>query len=821
LIPQADRAGFMGDIDSPLNAEDRVPRFMSATNAKDRLAVLWVRIAALCVGASCSLHLLGTEGLFQSILDPMPRTTVMVVAVAMLAAALGPWLPLQIVARWARSKSAAQTVIPKTILFGPPTPAAGSARQGLVWIVLAVMCVVTGAVAVILLWAIAPIERLHTWALDSFFLSRTELLTVDLGSVAASLALPWLCIGLTVTVLYVLAAGHEVPGREVDGLAGSLLLGAALGALVAETSAFRGSPGRTALVGVLPLFALAVVGVLRAGRRRSLDEDEQPVESQLPLWAPEAGHILLVCLAVWGAVVAMHLTVWPRVIHTGLEIVPLFKPFLGAWLLMTLSVGVLFGGWWARRSDQPVGGAGPSLVVAGLSTGVGIVGCGMIVGGIGSADPSRAGVVTAMVLGSLAVVGMGNGWAYPYLKRALMVQAGSPVVTCAQVIAAVFTGAAAGTVLAMTWITPSGGTLVSLSVAGLLALATGGLLIIFDVGHAYGRRGLRIGGVFVALVAMMIGLPAAGRWWFQWRTPVAAFREGTWLTATVGLEPNTPHLAILPQPSMRSTGASAAASTVRAFHAVMQLRGPVRNCWLITAGGLAADGLDAARCDTIRTSYYDPVVGRFYRVGRRQEDFMPPDGSAPALLAIRADREYYDLIVIESVPGRHGANHAIWSLETLSRMERHLAPGGLLALLVRPADCSRTELIILVATFLEAADNFTRAAVVGQDADQILVLFSTAKTPPALDWDAAARAGMLRTGPLKTFLRSSTSVTPHSLRRPVFASTNPQDNGGLELAHYVCRTSEWQVLSPTPRPVPIRPPVFPSSGPMAPSAKRP
>ena len=780
----------------------------------DRQAGAWVRIVAMCLGAAGALHLTGMVGVYQAILDPLPRTAALVVAVALLSAALGPWLPQRAIGRRLRSASATRPRASDQTRWDLLPHAITPVQQGLLWVVLAVACLGAGTTGLILLRATGPIEVAHRWATERFFLSATELLAVDGGAVVAGVAVPWLMIGLALACLYVLAAGQEAPGRAGGGLAGAVLIGAGLGLAVCQWEGLLGSPGRTALVGALPLFLATMVAVARAGSRRPADAPGPSYDDQLPDWAPEAGYALLATLVAWGGLVGSGLATWPRVVATGLRVLPAVEPLLVAWLALSVGIGIVVGGWLARRTERPVAGCGPMMVLAGVAAGLAIAGS--AVAGVAGQRSAVAGepLATGLVLTALAIGGLGAGGVFPYLKRALIAQSGSPSVASAQVVTAALTGAAIWTVAGPCWIVPAAGTLVALAVGALAGLAAGGLLIIFDVGGPTGHRGWRLVGVFGALVVFMIGLPGVSNDWLRWDRQIAALREGSWLTASLIRHEGHVDAAVEPRPDRVVPPGPPGVAMVKAVHAVIQLRSPIDRCWLISAGDLMPTHLNEFHCRRVEAGCYDPLGAKLFQTLREERGLAPVVDCSPdsALRRLRWTRARYDLILVVSVPGGHSANAVIWSVENLQRAMRRVAPRGLLAGLVRPADHGRAGLATIAATFAAALPGDSRAALVGRGTDQVLVLLAGADPPARWDWPGAAQVGMHRVGPVKSFLRVAGGAVPNSLRAPSLAVLREPVEGGLQLTRYISERDDWRALRPSVRPVPVWPPAVPPGG---------
>jgi len=772
---------------------------------------LWIRFVALCLGMSGSLHLVGIVGVYHAVLDPLPRSSVLVVAVALLAAGLGPWLPQRAIARRLRSLRRDGDVAGVGLRWELLSHTATPAQQGLLWVVLAVGCLGTGTIALILLWAARPIEAACLWLTQRFFLSSAELLAVDGLAVVAGVFVPWLILGLTAACLYGLAATYEPPSRAGGGVAGCVLVGAASGLALSSWTILQSSPGRTALIGTLPLFVAAALAVVRAGRHQRPEADEAYPEVQVPEHAPEAGYALLATLTAWGGLVGTALALWPRVVTTGLSIGPLAEFLLPAWFLLFAGVGVLAAGLTASRSDHPAGVCGPVMVLAGVAMGVAIAGC--ATAGLATDESGHAGGrwSTVIVLSALAVGGGGAGAAFPYLKRALIAQSGSPAVASAQVLTAALAGGALAGLAATCWIVPVAGTLVALAGAGLLALAAGGLLVIFDVGGPTRHRVRRLLIVFAALLGLMVGLPKVSRVWLRWGRDVVAVQEGAWLTALLVKDGEDIALAYCPRAESLGSGRARSRAMQRGLHAVRQLRGRINRCWLISPGDVAPNAPGLRQGGEVEMTGFDPIGPKLYGAVHRSSN--PSAGSdlsaEPVLRQLRSVRTRHDLIVIVSMPGGHPANAVIWSVEGVQRAMGRVAPRGVLAGLLRPSEHAQTELAAIAATFAAAAPGDTRAGLVGEGTDQVLVLLAAGWPAPKWDWSAAAQAGMRRVGPISGFVRVVPGVLPNSLRALTLRPSGQVAEGGLQLTDYVSKTRNWREIKPSARPAPVWPPTHP------------
>lgn len=772
-----------------------------ATEPRDGL---WLCASAICTGVAGGLLLVGSVGLFHAILDPLPQTTAMVVALVLLAAAIGPWIPQQIIAHQLRliarderrgPTEASLTLFPTS--FSPQ-------QRGLLWVLVAILSVTAGATAIIGTWMTGPLERLHQWFVDHSIISAIELSILDLFVIAGATTIPWLILGLLTTCLHHLAAAQEPPARQGGGLMASILIGAAVGALLAQTETMQTSPGRTILIGTIPLFFAAVIAVLRAGRKRPSDENSEPAFPLLPEWTSEGAYVLLGALVVWGIVLGTVLSVWPRALHIAMPL-PRLDATAGGGLILAIAVGSLIGGRRARKAAEPAGACGPVLVLVGATTGLAIIGCALLFSDARAAGNSLTGWRTVLSVSLLAMSGIGLGTAFPYLRRAIVVQSGSPAIASAQVLSAAIFGTILGVVLTLCWVTPAAGTLVSLSITVLLALLTGGLLIIFEIGRPAGRRGRRLLAVFATLLFMMMGLPIAAQRWLRTHPNTVALLEGQWLTASVCNRDSGREVVL--EPSRREAAAPRPRDMQQATHAVTRLHGPARHRLILTTGDIRVSERDKALCPLATVFAYDPVVSRLF-----QPNPMPDteglESSAPALWQLRTGHTRYDLIIIQAPSGGHEANAIIWTLETIGRAVAKLAPKGTVAALIRPADFERDEIAIITATFSQALPGFTRAALHGPDSDPVLILLGSTTQRPVWDVEAAAQEGLQRIGHVRTLLKLAHNVAPNSLRSPTLFLSDRRRGSGLELIHYVGQTSDWRPLEPSSRPRAVRPPLL-------------
>ncbi len=782
----------------------------------------WLWPVALCFGVAGALHLVGMIGQYQAILDPLPRTVVIVVVVALAAAILGLRIPYGRTDRFGKRGAGRGEETPSRSTFSliPQRPSAE--QRGVLWVLLAVACLSAGATGLVLLWATGPLEAAHGWLMSRFLLDKIELLLIDSLAVLPGVGIPWLFLGLAMTGLHALVVSAEGPRGIRLSLLGGLLLGAGAGLGVSRVGFLATSPGRTALVAMLPLFLAAVLAIIRAGRNRPLSERTDAPEIRPPERAAEGGYALLSALIVWGALFGTGLVVWPRASEAGAVLPWSLQPFVGAWFVSWVGVGATAAHVWARKAENPILACGPLLVVCGAVTGIAIAGC-SATGAAGRwAAEGGAAWQAAIPVVCLSLAGLCAGGVLSFLKQSVLLQSGTPGTGWSHVGTTVLVGTAIGVAMSACWTVPHVGTLVALAGSGLLALATGGLLVIFDVGGPARHRRWKLAGVFGVLLAMMVGLPWLSRGWLRRDEGIVAMREGTWLTLSVRQEEGRARVVVEPHPVEDADEESHATfpsgpALQRALQSVACLRDRYKRCWLISAGDLRPTEALRRRCEEVRASYYDPDAAVAFRRMRDEplRSRRGGDSDRPASLALRSTHERFDLIAIAAVSGGHPANRLTWSIEQFERAFERLATRGVLAALVRPTEYGRGQLASLVATFALAAPHRSRAALVGSGSEVVLVLLATKGSPSRWNWAASAQAGMRRVGPIRSFLEVVRGARGNSLRNrdPALLGRRLMGDGGLQFARFVSRRDDWRELQPAAPPVPIWPPSPPSTDP--------
>ncbi len=777
-----------------------------STSGPHRSGYYEVRIIAWLLGFGCGLHLSGIAALYQAMLDPLPQTAMLVVCVALLSAAIGPWLPQGVLTRWFRILDAPETEPLGGAAGGWMPRSVAPALRGVLWVVLALSCLLAGTTALLLLWATGPLDHLLHWASGRFFLSRFELLAVDTVTVAAGVAVPWAVVGMSIACLYALQARRQPLHRLGTGVLGSLLMAAGVGMALSRLGMLAASPPRTALIGALPFILAAVVAVARAGQRRDLESDDDDT-LHLPERAPEAGYALLGCLGICGAMTGGAMVAWPRSVALDMPLTRELPLVTSAWVLGWVGVGVLLGGVVSSRRSSPISECGPVLVIAGAAGGFAIA-VNALVGMVVNPESSASSAPwLSLILAALALQGAALGWATAYFKRSVLIQSGSPAVGSAQALSTLLVGGALGSAAAALWLIPAAGTLVALATGSLAALATGGLLVIFDVGGPSRSRTRRLAGVFGVLVVFMIVLPSISGRWLTRPERRAMPREGAWFTAMTVQGNAIPHVE-LRRATRRASTPSDCVAMSRALAAVLRLRDRFNAALVLSAGDVVPGRNERARCRRWTLGAYDPVAAVAFRgfinpTYRGVEQENPPRSG---LRTLRVELDTYDLIVISPIPGGHCLNEAVWSVEVLRRLSDSLAVRGILAGLVRPGDYSRSDLAALVATFVAATADRTYGGLVGTGDEQVLVLLSTSDAEPRWQWTAAAAEGLRRIGPLQAYLQLAHGVRPNSLRSPSLSDLGRRTEGGVELTRFVSTSPSWREVAPSKRPITILPP---------------
>lgn len=704
------------------------------------------RLCSLLLGLSGGVYLAGLVARFQSLFDPLPRTSATVISVSLICGALGPWLPQRVVSRFldllvrqARGPGRVSVGQTSAILRGQD-----AAKRRAWWLVGAILFLAAGAGMVLSLVLLDWLGVVYGWVLDRMLLTVPTLRAVEWLVVLVVAGPVGLLAGLTVASLHAHYLNAGQPGRS-RSLALGILAGAALSLPAAyELVLPYGSASHAMLLGAAGFFLAAVLCMVVAIRV----EKATIARERVPRFSPpeSAGRLhglILSGLLCWGLWFGLSAGVWWRVgSYERAAGVCLESSFLSGWLLW-MAAGVAAAGLIAPTRRHSPEGCGIALWIAGLAS-VGVVGLLSLAGPDVALRMPVVGLMAVRPTTAASVVsGFFGGMALPYAKRALMVQCGGQPVIYAELISAILTGIGVGLWLAAAWLMGWLGVSGAQCLAGLACMVAGGILVVHEKAVGGMATWLRSSLVLGSLAVLLGLVPGWVRQASSAEDGLAeALRGRSWSVKPLSrlssdalpvvLAAASPH----PASARRETpGASSPTEQLLACLGPGHLGG--RACVI---GGQIGP---AKAWESVGFRYLEhwPHDGRALNTSAGLQAEGPAggqgrlkmiDGQTPALGAWRAWRGPFDLVILWPVDAGSVQNASIWTAETFVALRRCLGPGGRLVVALPAGDLDAATLSVIAAGFRAALHGRAawRVYPSGNDMEQIWLL--GARLPAAL-----------------------------------------------------------------------------------------
>ncbi len=479
---------------------------------------------SILVGLAAGWQLCGMRMIVAAALDPLPATTIMVVAIALLAAALGPWFPERIVLWITRM------VVKRTRIHAGPVGdfsgtfwmlrAARERDPATHWLAVSVLSTVAALAALLTLALSGPVIQLYHYFLERFFWTSTTLAFLEWAGVSLFLGSSWALNGLVISTLWSVWGAGQVAPRHSVGVPTGLITGFTLAAWTHEIWVNGGlSGGQSYMLGILPMFILAGVA---AKRSQQLDfPPRQPLvaDNATPEFSASAEGLIWISLVTWGVATAWAVQGW--IACRGM-ITPHHSPALElAGFLFVIGLGFLLLSNKNCRHGGTASGCGMALWAAGL--------------GIAATATCMAFWPAGHLAGLLQAlcIGWPIGYALRYTKRAWLARVGSETLGHEQLLSAVFGGLGIGLLSGYFWVGPKLGAMGVLSAGALLLLAWGGLLQIYVNDRPVRIQHQRLALVFISLAGAIALLPIDARKW-------AEYRRGRAQSAPVGVQLDWP-----------------------------------------------------------------------------------------------------------------------------------------------------------------------------------------------------------------------------------------------------------------------------------------
>lgn len=605
----------------------------------------------LAVGWQCAAF----QSILASVIGPDPETTAMVVVIALLAAAVGPWLPGRVILEIAQAiqrKNRAST--------GPDAETSGSfwilravheRDDSLVWLSVSVLACAAGVLSLMTLLLAGPFAHAYHYLLKHFFWSHLTLSAMEWLAAAMLIGPSWIIHGLLAATLATVA-GPDEPAQQPSRVVAGALLGLGLALIIHDKwAAGVLSAGQEFMAGLLPVFLVAAFAA-----KMSQWADRLPRSLTTDKAAPElpggAEGLIWVSLVVWGISAALTGSGWVLCQQSAVSRTGLIS---AAWGSYTVAVGAgAAAAWWhTRRRARSASGCGMAAWTAGLCAGAAAT--------IAAFHPDSRW--SSLV--ELALLGLSFGYALHYAELAWLARAGCGAQGFAQLAGAILAGLAAGFIATPWWAINALGPVGLITAGSLLMMSLGGIVQIYEADRPSRTRHQRLAVVFASLAGAILLFPTATRRWDHWQAtagPPASPADLTWLASSE-----------LP---------------------------PSRHVCLIgvdVPSTLAWPGLGSARVDILPFQSSDHRAGRVPRPPGRTRVLK----TSP-FRALRIEHHLYDLVYLQGRRAGLDNRFPEYTVEWLSRLAARTKPHGRIVVDV-PITGMNAESLVVIASTLQAA----------------------------------------------------------------------------------------------------------------------
>lgn len=667
--------------------------------------------AMILLGLAAGWQGAASQRILAAAIGPEPEVAATVAATALLAAAVGPWLPGRLILGIARfiqrrGRRADATGADSTATFWI-LRAVRERDDSLTWLSISVLACAAGILSLATLLLMTQFAGLYHYLIDRFFWTRLTLSVVEWLGIGLLIGPSWVLHGLLVTTLAA-ATGRIEPARRPPGVVAGAIFGLGLALLVhVKWAAGVLSGGQEFMAGVLPMFALAALAARMSQRSERLP-NRTPAEAAAPELPGGAQSLIWLLLGIWGIATALVGTGWVLSRGaTGSGRAPAGGQW--GWYMTALGIGTAAAWWHARRQTRSTSGCGMAVWAGGLGAGA----------AVSVAAFSPEGTISPVV--QVLLLGLPLGYALHYAEHAWLVRAGSESQGFAQLASAVLAGLAAGFMAACWWGTVTLGPIGLITAGSLLMMAFGGIVQVYEEDRPARVRHRRLALVFASLGAAIVVFPTATRRWDRWET----------VRATGPLPTELSWLATTELPSARRVCLVGVD-----WHTAIQ--------W---------PGLGKARVDIL--------PGR--APGRTREPPSHPPGRTrishgSPFRSLRLEHEVYDLVYQQGRPMGGCDGYPEYSIEWLTRLAGHTMPDGQLVVDV-PLTRMTPEALAAIAATLERAANAPARWLLATAGGRPVVRFAV--NPRSADPLSPGDDGW---SPVASLLADAGSPRPHSIQ---------------------------------------------------------
>lgn len=762
---------------------------MAKAEPRDRLPVSGDTLIERAASRACTVFLGFGVGAFlcgalawsHSLLDPLPRTSSLVIVIALVTAGMVPAVAFRLAFVFSKRGGGVRALLSDQVSEGRTA-----------WLVTGGSAFATGLAAVLVVVAIPLIDSLYAWTLR-----RALWLPVQRGALEALLV--FVAVGTVGGAVGLIAASlsplfsDSVRPDQSRSLAAGTLFGGAFGVMItARVVLPMGSARQAMLLAAAAWFAVSIICFLvisgaRSGRTVPRRETVPPPES-----AGLLEPIIVGGLACWGAAIGLSGSVCARVAAYEQAVgAASSATIMTAWLLW-LCAGVTLASVIKPTRRHSAAGCGFALWLSGVAS-AGAAGVLVMVAPDVSLSLAQRALVVRPAAVAVAMCGLFAGLALPYVKRALMRYGGGHPMTLADFLSAVLVGAGVGAYAGGAWFIDVVGVVTVQCLCGLLCIAVGGVLLLNERSGTKPWRVCRGVAVFGSLAALGVLFP-------QWvRSAVtrpdglaSAMRGRAWLIEVDSKGNPVPGSVQL---ASFDGGASAVADPANSIHPISEVLAALcfstpgrRACVIGADAGPITAWADAGfreldhwphdtAAENMSDGAHDPAVIRYTRHDR------------PAIGAWRAWRQSHDLIVLQPIAETPLGNAPIWTVESFARLQNALGPGGRLVVML-PAARSDAAIMAMVANGLVATTHgevYWRSWPLYGSPEQHW--FVSCNVPVDRDWEVQAILGGWRPA---AEITTNRPVELHAFRTPRLG----QAHASRAIERHAPRTLESAVAAP-------------------------
>ncbi|MHC4798291.1 MAG: hypothetical protein ACYTF1_16785, partial [Planctomycetota bacterium] len=376
--------------------------------------------------------------------------------------------------------------------------------ESLMWLVLAILASLAGAVSLITLAISNTVIDFYEYLLRHFFWTNLTLAGMEWIGTTILVGSSWIVNGLVLATLAPVLSIRAESHRRPPGVAAGVLIGLGLAWFSHQRWADQGLSGNQMyLIGILPMFVLAGLSAWFSQHVEHQRLALPPAETDAPEVSAGTEGLIWLSLVVWGVGSVLVGIGWlsSQSIAAGMAHT---APGRFSWYVLTLGIGMAVALYYSRGRKRSASGCGMAIWGAGLGA--------VAAATLSAIWPERQTSAVFQVI----VLALPVGYALHYIESAWLARVGSETLGFAQMASAVLSGSAIGLIVGRWWALPTLGPLGVMTAGSLMLLAFGGLMQIYEEKRPLRVKHLRLAMVFGSLALAIVILPLDAHWWVRW-----------------------------------------------------------------------------------------------------------------------------------------------------------------------------------------------------------------------------------------------------------------------------------------------------------------